>query len=598
MQFLNPNVFYMMLIPLILFIVLILTNKENMQGYFSKEVLDKLLVGGKTIGKTTRNSLLFFTLICFITALSRPVIDQKEQELKQNLIPIVIALDVSKSMSAADIYPNRITLAKQKLKQIIELSPNSMIGVLLFAKDSFILSPVTEDFISLKFIIENLDTNLDFVNGSNIFATLEATDHMLLDFKVKNLIILSDGGNDNSYEKEIQFAKDNNIAVYSIGIATANGAPIPQKQGYLTDKKGNIVTVKLNESIKNLSLQSGGGYIDFSLDNNDVKAIINQINKQSKKEELNTQKVKIYTELFYYPLVLGLFVLLISLSSLPKIKFKRSKENLNMILLLTFLSFYLLPTQSEASFFEFENIKKANSYYENKEYTKASDEYRKISQTPQSYYNLGNSLYKDGKYKEAIDIYSKIVTKDKELESKKLHNIGNSYVNSKMLEKAKEFYEKALKLKQDKQTQENLDMVNKELEKKKEKDKKDNKDKKENKDKKQDKKQDKKEKQKDKDKNSKKKDEKDKKENKPDKEDKDKKENQSEASSEKDKDDKKSSKKDGKNKSQSKKQQKKQDISDMEEKKWMKMLNDQKTPILLRKVETKKESKSDDSQPW
>ena len=80
---------------------------------------------------------------------------------------MVIALDVSTSMLAEDIYPNRISLAKKKLQQIIESANNTTIGVVLFAKDSFILSPVTEDFISLKYIVDNLNTDLDFLNGSN-----------------------------------------------------------------------------------------------------------------------------------------------------------------------------------------------------------------------------------------------------------------------------------------------------------------------------------------------------------------------------------------------------------------------------------------------
>ena len=283
MQFLYPNVFFVMLMPLILLIVLILTSKDTMQRHFAKSILDKLSVGGKSLNKTTRNGLLFITLLLFIVALSRPVINQKEQNIKQSLIPIVIALDVSKSMMANDIYPNRIELAKKKLKEIINLSKNSTIGILLFAKNSFILSPVTEDFISLNYIVNNLDTNLEFSNGSNIFAVLEATSHMLSDYKVKNLIILSDGGNDNGYEKEIEFALKNKIAIYSVGIATSQGAPIPTKNGYLTNKNGDIVTVKLNESIKNLSLKTQGGYIDFTLDNGDISAIIAQINKQSKK---------------------------------------------------------------------------------------------------------------------------------------------------------------------------------------------------------------------------------------------------------------------------------------------------------------------------
>lgn len=587
MQFLYPNVFFVMLIPLILLIVLILTSKDTMQRHFSKSILDKLSVGGKSLNKTTRNGLLFITLLLFIVTLSRPVINQKEQDIKQSLIPIVIALDVSKSMMANDIYPNRIELAKKKLKEIINLSKNSTIGVLLFAKNSFILSPVTEDFISLNYIVDNLDTNLEFSNGSNIFAVLEATSHMLLDYKVKNLIILSDGGNDNGYDKEIEFAVENDIAIYSVGIATSQGAPIPVKNGYLTDSQGNIVNVKLNKSIKNLSLKTQGGYIDYTLDTSDIDAIITQINSQSKKEELTTKKIKTYTELFYYPLAFGIFVLFLALSSLPNIIFKKKTINSLMVIALTSLSF--IPSKSIASFFEFENIENATKHYENSEFKEASTEYRKISQTPQSLYNLANSLYKEKKYKEAIDTYSKIVTTNKELESKKLHNIANSYVNTNNLKKAKEFYEKSLKLKDDKQTKENLDIVNKELEKQNKKDdKKDKKNDKKNKNdkKKENQKQEKnKEDKKQKDKNSddkKKKDEKSKNKNK----------------DENKKDDKKEKNSNNTQQKKSEQQIKKEAISDMEEKKWMKMLNKQKTPVYLQKVKTQNKSDIDENQPW
>ena len=594
MQFLYPNVFFIMLIPLILFIVLILTRKDSISKHFSKTILDKLSVGSKSLNKTTRNGLFFITLLLFIVALSRPVINQKEQNIKQSLIPIVIALDVSKSMMANDIYPNRIELAKKKLKQIIEISKNSTIGVLLFAKNSFILSPVTEDFISLSYIVNNLDTNLEFTNGSNIFAVLEATSHMLNNFKVKNLIILSDGGNDNDYTKEIDFALENDISIYSVGVATKQGAPIPVKNGYLTNKDGDIVNVKLNESIKNLSLKTKGGYIDFTLDDSDINAIINQINKQSKKEELNTQKIKTYTELFYYPLALGIFVLLIALSSFPNMRFKKNSTNSLIAILL--LSSFFIQTKSYAEFFEFENIKNATKHYNNKEYKQAGDQYRKINQTPQSLYNLANTLYKEKKYKEAIDTYSKITTSDIELESKKLHNVGNSYVKSNNLEKAKEFYEKSLKIKNDKQTKENLDMVNKELEKQKKQqdkknDKKDNKNEKEDKNKKENKEKEQNKENKE-NKNNKQDDKQNKKDENKNKKSDEKKDSQKDEKQKKNKDEKNSS--DGK----SNKKLKKEPISDMEEKKWMKMLDKQKAPLYLQKVNTKNKSSNNDEQPW
>eukprot|EP01156_Anaeramoeba_ignava_P006818 Anaeramoba_ignava/a349666_24.p1 GENE.a349666_24~~a349666_24.p1 ORF type:complete len:587 (-),score=43.29 a349666_24:1962-3722(-) len=586
MSFLYPNVFFMMLIPLILLIVLILTNKDNMEKYFSKDILKKLAVGKKGLDKNTRNGLFFAVLVLFISALARPVMDKKDIEVKQKLIPLVIALDLSRSMQAEDIYPNRISLAKKKLKDIISLLPNATIGILLFAEDSFILSPVTEDFVSLNYMVENLDTSRHLSNGSNISAVLQGTKHMLNDYRVKNLIILSDGGNDDSYKEELQYAKDNSISIYSIGLATKEGAPIPAKEGYLTDKSGKIVNVKLNESIKNLSIESGGGYIGFSLDDSDVKAIVQRINAQSKKEELKSRQLKIYKELFYYPLGLALFILLIALSSFPS--FKRKTASSGLIIL---LGLFFYPLKGYSFEFEFENIEKAKNYYLNKEYEKAADEYRKIPGSAHSLYNLGNTLYKQGKYEEAVKTYSKIVTENKELEYKKLHNLGNSFVKTGALEKGKEFYEKALKIKNDKETKENLELVNKELEKQKQKENKDkNKDKKQN-----DEKNKEEDKKGDQNKNG------DKKQDDPKEKEKKNKEDQQKAQKEQDKDpskdgngDKKEEQSRAKASSGAKKQE---PISDMEEKKWMKLLEDQKSPLFIQKVESKK-GKNDDEQPW
>ena len=597
MQFLYPNVLFLLLLLAVL-IFLISTNKDTFQRFFNKDILNKLTVNTKYMATTTRNILLFISLILFVIALARPVMNMKEQDLKQNLIPIVVALDVSKSMMATDIYPNRISLAKKKLKSIIGMSKNTTIGIVLFAQNSYIVSPITEDFTSLNYIVDNLDTSLNFINGSNIFSVLEATEQMLENYNAKNLIILSDGGNDSEYKDALEFAKENKITIYTIGMATKQGAPIPvQNNSYLTDKDGNIVTVTLNESIKNLALKSGGGYIDFSLNKNDVEAIINQIQKQSKKEEFKSQKIKTYTELFYYPLGVALFSLLIAFSSLPK--FKKVRQTTIVILLSLF---YLYPQESMAEVLgDFKILKTAKQEYKNKEYKKAISSYQKIKSSNERNYNLANSFYKDENYKQAIKLYEKIITKDKELEYKKLHNMGNSHVKNNNLQKAKELYEKALKLKDDKQTKENLEAVNKALEKQKSKDdNKDSKDNKDNKKKDQDKKQNNKNDKKEKDNKNK-----DKKDNKKSddkkKKDQDKKEKQSN-------DDKKNKNKDEKSKENEKKQASskqsksaiEEEISNMEEKKWMKSLQNKKSPIMLQKVKSGKnrESNINIDQPW
>jgi len=573
MQFLNPNVFYMMLIPLLLLIVLILTSKDTLQEYFSKEMLEKLQVNNSAFSKKGRSFLLFITLILFILALSRPVINEKNHDVTQKLIPIVLALDVSKSMQAQDIYPTRLEFAKKKLKGFIKNVQNSTIGIILFAKDSFILSPVTEDFLSLNYIVDNLDTKVNFPNGSNIFATLEATKFMLEDFSVKNLLILSDGGNKQEYTKELEYAKANKIEVYVLGIGSKKGAAIPDgKGGYMTDKSGNIVTVKLNDSLKELAKKSGGGYIEYSLNESDLQAIIQRINAQSKKEKLTKQNIKTYTELFYFPLALGIFFLFLAFSSMPT--FKRGKNTMVVVMLLL-----LSTTQSSmyAYEFDFQRIEKAKELYKEKKFDEAADKYRAIRTTPESLYNLGNSLYKEKKYDQAIDTFSKVVTNEKNLELKKLHNIGNAYVQKQNLEKAKEFYEKALKVKFDKETKENLDMVNEALDKKKKEQKEKNEDNQSKENNKQ------KEKQKNKD------------QEKQNKQNSDKKDSQEKQNK---KQEQQSDKKDQAQNSMEQKQSS-QEISKMEEEKWMKRLEDNnKAPILIQKAPSENKEEANDTQPW
>jgi len=550
---------------------LLITNKDTFQKHFDKESLKKLSVTNKAFTKTTRNILFFFAIVLMTFALARPVIDEKEQSFKQEVASIVVAIDVSKSMLATDIYPNRLNFAKQKLLDIIELSKKNAIAVVLFARYSYILSPITQDFNSLKILVNNLNTGENFDNGSNIFSTLETTNKLLKGYENKNLLILTDGGNEQDYQEEIEFANKNNINIYTIATATKKPSPIKLNDGnFMTKSDGSIVTVSLNEKIKELSMNTNGGYIHFSNSNEDIKQILADIENKSSKKELESKKFKTYTELFYYPLGLAILLLFIAFSSLPNLR--RGSASLIIFSLLFFVQNNL-----QASIFDFQTIDKAKEAYENKDYKTASKNFEKVAHSSEAKYNLANSLYKEGKYKEAIENYKNVVTSNKELEHKKLHNLGNSYAKLGDYENAIKSYKSALKAKEDVETKENLEKI-KQLQKKQNKE--NNKDNKE---------QNNKENKEDKNKKNQNQDKKD-----------DSKQNK--AQNEKDKEDKKSEQNKDKDSEQNQEQQhsklKQEDISALEEKKWLEQIQNQKTPVLLKKVPTEHEDENTSSSPW
>lgn len=551
-----------MLIPTLILMFLIISKQSKLTSYFSKKALEKLSISNQYFSNKARNITLFLSLIFMIIALARPVTNEKINDVKSELNAVVIAIDVSKSMNAIDIYPNRLEFAKTKLLNIIETSKSEAIGVILFAKSAFLLSAVTQDFTSLKLLINNLNTGINFDNGTNIFSTLETTQKLLKDYKSKNLILLTDGADNTDFKNEIEFANKNNINIYTLALGTTQGSVIKQEDGnYLTDSKGNIVNVKLNENIKELSLKTKGGYINFSLNNDDINLILNDINSKSKKEIFDDKKYKTYTELFYYPLAIGIFLLLLAFSSFPTF----TKNKLSSIVLICLFSFVNTKLNA-SSILDFNTIKEATQAYETKDYNKASNKFEKLDSDEYRDYNLANSFYKTNDFDKAINLYENIKSSNYDLEFKRLHNLGNSYAKKNDFQNAITNYENALKLKNDKETKENLELLKKALEDKKNKENKENKE--------QDKKQE------------------------PEKND-DSKENQN---NEKD-ENKEQNKENNKSKDTQKKQEEKnqsenqkQEMSNYEEEKWMKEIENQKTNSLLKKMESSKENSI--SNPW
>ena len=317
MRFENIEFLILLIVPVIL-MAMSLKKGSSFDRYFSKELLKKMRKKGGGFSKRVRVVLLSLSLIFAIIAFSRPVKDMGEIKVKNEFIDAVVAFDISKSMLADDVYPNRLEFSKQKFYQLLEYFKNARIGVIGFSSRAFLISPLTSDYNTLKYLVKNM--NLDYVSllGTDILEPLKITQNLLKKSKQKALIIFTDGGDQESFEQEIAYAKAHNIKVFVYAVATKKGSVIKDSGGIIKDKNGDIVITKLNSKIKELALKSGGSYMQYSLKKGDIKALVDDIKAKFKAKSSETRSIKDVKELFYYPLTLAILLMFMGLFSLPR----------------------------------------------------------------------------------------------------------------------------------------------------------------------------------------------------------------------------------------------------------------------------------------
>ncbi|MBW6489175.1 VWA domain-containing protein [Sulfurimonas sp.] len=462
MTFLHPEFLYYMLPPLFILFGLLLTQKEAHGDYFSQEVMDRLRVSANTLTLRARNALFFLMGFFIIIALAQPVIKDGKVEIKAKSADIMIALDISDSMLASDVYPNRLESAKQKVLTLLDSAPNERIGIAAFAKNSYLVSPLSFDVASVAFLLKGLDTSSITEKGTDFLSMLEIVGKTQKNQEKKLLLILSDGGDKSDFRDEIELAKKNGIKVFVLGMGTKRGAPIKLQDGTFIKHNGEIIISKINEDIAQLATKTGGVYIENTTSSNDIKTMLREIISISEEKELSTQEIEKNRPLFYYPLFMALLILLIATSSFHK----KSLSAKNSIFLLFFLLF--ANQHVEAGVLDFMDLKKAKEAYDSGDYeasAKLYEEYAQKSKNPESYYNGANAYYKQKKYKEAIESYKRATFDDDDNRAKNFSNLGNAYAKEGDLQKAIESYEESLKIKEEKETRENLKEVERFLEK-------------------------------------------------------------------------------------------------------------------------------------
>lgn len=261
-------------------------------------------------------TLITFVFIFSIIALSKPKYGYKIEKLSSSKSDILIALDISDSMLADDVKPNRLERAKREISDFLEILSGERVGLIIFSGISFLQCPFTSDYSALKMFLDYVDTDLISIKGTSF---LNLFDKALKTFKEgkeeKYMIIISDGeDNQQDFESYISKFKEKNIKIFSIGVGEELGSPIRLSDGSLKrDKKGNIVITKLQK--KNLELISNntnGYFIKSDFTDNDVKNIyFKGIKKQQESNNQSYYDKKIWNEIFQYFIALSLLFLII-----------------------------------------------------------------------------------------------------------------------------------------------------------------------------------------------------------------------------------------------------------------------------------------------
>jgi len=251
-------------------------------------------------------------------SMARPQFGSKLKDVTRQGVEIIVALDVSNSMLAQDIKPNRLENAKKFIERIIGKLQNDKLGLIVFAGDAFVQMPITDDVRSARLFLSSVSTDMVPVQGTAIGKAIElASKSFTKDEEISKIIILITDG-ENHEDDAVQIAnqlKEKNILIYTVGMGSTGGAPIPAKQGggFMKDRNGNVVMSMLEEqTLIDVANATGGLYVRAGNSADASDKVLEELDKLQKGEVLK-QNYSDYDDQFQLLALFALILLVIDI---------------------------------------------------------------------------------------------------------------------------------------------------------------------------------------------------------------------------------------------------------------------------------------------
>ncbi len=448
MTFLHPEFLYWMLPSVTVLFYFILTQKEPVARFFDDAMFKRLRADEKRLSLRQRNALYFAVFVLLVVAMAQPVVEEGDIAVETPARPLFIAIDISASMRANDVYPDRLEAAKRKAAALAEAADEERIGVLAFGKNVYLVAAPNTDTEATAALIRGLDTAKLAEPGTDMMGAISAAATLAGKAKHSSLVLIGDGGDAADYDREAHYAKAHGLRIFFLQVATEAGAKIP----------GTDVTSRLNPAAAALAEHTGGIALRARTGTADVGALLHAIRARSAWKRTGDKKVPRYGQLFILPLGAALFLLLLALSSMSK---RETVAVPSAFLLAVCLH---LASSVRADMLDYELLELAKKSEAAGDYRRAANAYYRYAKNNgddiSAMYDSACALYRLGDYAGAAKIWGRLHAPDRLMQYRILHNLGNALAmrgDVPGLKAAIAAYERALRYENDRETRENLE---------------------------------------------------------------------------------------------------------------------------------------------
>ena len=437
-------------LAVLLFILYMYWRNKKVKLFGKEELVNDLMPSYSSFLTKAKFILLASALFFGVMGLTNLQKRGKVEKISRKGIDVMIALDVSNSMYAEDLKPNRLEKAKLFANKLIDKLSGNRIGLIFFAGRSYLSVPLTNDIEALKMNLSLASPDMAPTQGTVMGDALQMAYESFnsKDAKHKAIVLISDG--EDHEEKAIDEAKKigkKGIMLCTVGVGSEQGASIPLPEGGTKqDRDGQEVISKMNADELNKIANSGQGiFVNLSDIGGDVKEVSNRLNQIS-KTNLGESNLASYSSYFQYFLGLMLLLLLLEFFLPARKSNRRLRTAFHTIL-------FLLVPQLIFAQTEDKNIYTGNELYKKQEFEKAATEYQKTLKNKEAAtkeparFNLANALFRGKKPEDAIKQFEYVgaKAKDRNLSAFAYHNAGNVMAGQKKWQEAINYYKASLK---------------------------------------------------------------------------------------------------------------------------------------------------------